>query len=375
MTIERLTEPAGLYVHVPFCASRCRYCGFASGTDRGLIGPYLEALGREAAFRLPLFEGPFDTLHIGGGTPSVLSDDELAVLLDQVGEAARLEPLSEITLEANPDDVTSSRAQRWHELGFHRVSLGVQSLDDARLDWLGRRHTARAALRAIVALREAGSENLGVDLIIGLPDQDERALEAEIAALRPFGLEHVACYQLTAEPGTPIGESVRSGRVRLPDEDAQARLFEFADALLTAEGYDHYEVSNFGKTQGFRSRHNQKYWHHAPYLGLGPSAHSFWGRRRSWNVRTTADYLAALARPGLPEEGFEVLSADQLRLEAIALGLRTSDGIPALLIKPEIRAARVPRLQKTGLIMQRGDRLTPTLRGMLVADALARELS
>ena len=371
-----MTTPSpspGLYVHVPFCASKCHYCGFFSITSPLLRDDFVTAAVADAARYRDTFE-PFDTVYLGGGTPTVLSDAQLARLMDGLRGAVRVAPDAEVTIEANPGDVTVDRLRALRAMGFNRLSLGVQSFRDKELRFLGRRHTADEALAAFQAARDAGFDNVGIDLIWGLSVASEkhwRRVLAQAVALRP---EHLSCYQLTIEEGTRLGNLHESGRLPLPAEDALVAQFLAMSEVLTAAGYEHYEVSNFA-LPGRRSRHNGKYWNHTPYLGLGPAAHSFAGRRRWWNLRSVDAYCLAVREGRAPIDGSEDLTDDQLRLETLALGLRTSDGIALSVLAgtPGLDAKLAPLIE-AGWVRVENGRLLPTTRGLLVADRLPLEL-
>jgi len=308
----------GLYVHVPFCRSKCVYCGFFSVTALELVPRWLTALAAEMSACRNLFAA-FDTLYVGGGTPSLLAPEDLGVLSRALRAHFRFAPGCEITLEANPGDVTRERIAAWRELGVNRVSLGVQSLDDKVLTWLGRRHDRAAALAAYHALRAAGFDNIGIDLIYGVPGQTIKAWVATLRAAVALAPEHLSCYQLTLDPGSALARRGREADLDLPGE-AQGRAFFLATSgFLERNGYVQYEISNFARSEALTARHNAKYWRHVPYLGLGPAAHSFDGQRRWWNTASVEGYCAALEAGKRPLAGSEELSAGQRRLEALAL--------------------------------------------------------
>jgi oxygen-independent coproporphyrinogen-3 oxidase len=366
---------AGLYVHIPFCVTKCPYCAFHSITDRSRRREVSAAITKEAALRSERL-GPFDTLYIGGGTPSCLEIELLAELVD--GLAARL-PLAppwsdgvEWTVELNPDDVTPELLAGLRGLGFGRVSLGVQSLRDEELAFLGRRHDARTAERAIETAREAGFPELSLDLMYGLgPEQIDREWRESLDRALAFEPEHLSCYQLTISDDTPFHERASRGELRRLDEERAAALFRLTSGHLSARGYEHYEVSSFARGPEHRARHNRKYWRHVPYLGLGPGAHGFDGARRWWNVTDIGEYVERVGRGETPEAGSEVLTPDQLRLEALFLGLRTSDGVPLDVLRGIARWEDTAReLESEGLARLTGDHLVPTLDGLLLADAL-----
>jgi putative oxygen-independent coproporphyrinogen III oxidase len=361
---------AGLYVHVPFCRGKCPYCDFASGTDLSLIPEWLAALDREMAIYRDLALR-FDTIYLGGGTPSLLAASDLGVLLAGLYREFAFSEETEITLEANPDDLTPRILKNYLDLGINRLSLGVQSLHDGELAFLGRRHDAAQALAALAGARDAGFAALGVDLIYGLPGQSLEEWRRSLESVLAFRPEHLSCYQLTVAEGTPLARGQAAGHFQPLAEEEQREFFLFTAKFLEDRGYNQYEISNFARGPENRSRHNSKYWNHTPYLGLGPGAHSYLEGRRWWNHRSLGDYLQALKAGGSPVAGREELTADQRRLEAVFLGMRTQDGIPLALVQrtPEGQAA-VREVVRAGLAEIKGDRLTPTREGLVVADRL-----
>lgn len=366
-------EP-GLYVHVPFCRSKCAYCDFFSraGADE-LIDPFIEAVLKEADLYVDRFH-LFDTLYLGGGTPSLLGVDQLARLLTGLRSRFVFTEDAEVTVEANPGDLFRDNLSEFRRLGINRLSLGIQSLNNAELTFLGRRHDVARAIESIRAARRAGLDNLSLDLIYGLPGQSLDRWLTSLNRAVELEPEHLSCYQLSLAPDTPLGRRAGRGEISLPEDEAAADFFFAGSELLRRGGYRHYETSNFARTDRLRSRHNQKYWDHTPYLGLGPSAHSFLNGRRWWNVRSIGSYIKSFGGNSSPVQGFEDLSPAQLRLEALALGLRTAAGIDRRLVSPEAEA-KLDSIVRAGLATATDGRIRPTVRGLLLADALARELS
>jgi putative oxygen-independent coproporphyrinogen III oxidase len=358
----------GLYVHAPFCRSKCTYCDFYSVTDPALIPAWLKAVGQEISLYAREFSA-FDTLYLGGGTPSLLAEPELASLLETILQRVSLAPDSEITLEANPDDLTPEKLQCYRHLGVTRLSLGVQSFDDAELRFLGRRHTAGQSREAIRLARAAGFANLSLDLIYGLPEQTLADWERNLATALSLAPEHLSCYQLTVEPGTELARRQRG--TALWGEERERELFLCTSAYLTGQGYLHYEISNFARGEAHVSRHNLKYWRRAPYLGLGPAAHSFDGVRRWWNHRSLAAYCRALAAGEAPVAERETLSEEQARLERLYLGFRTAAGVDLAAMGNCGRESAVfADLQRQGLLRLKDGRAVPTIQGFLLADRL-----
>ena len=346
-----------LYVHVPFCARRCSYCDFAIAVRREVPSArYVDAvlkereqtLGRSDA-QLPHDTG-IETLYFGGGTPSHLDPSELERLI--VGLLARPQystpntqhALRELTLEANPDDVTPERAAAWVRAGIDRISLGVQSFDPAVLTWMHRVHTSAQAREALKTLRDAGFRNISVDLIYALPAELTRDWSRDLDEALALEPEHLSLYGLTVEPHTPLAKWVAGRGTRVADDDRYANEFLLAHERLGAAGFEHYEVSNYARA-GKRAIHNSAYWQRRPFLGLGPSAHSGVADQRWWNTREFAAWLEAVERSGGQAVGkvqdaawvadSEILDAERVRLEDLYLGLRTSDGLAADRLPPK----------------------------------------
>jgi oxygen-independent coproporphyrinogen-3 oxidase len=367
--MDHLTS-SGLYVHLPFCKSKCPYCDFYSITTTDPIEAFLAALDAEARLYRHQFPA-FDSLYLGGGTPSLLDGAQLAELMKNLRRHFTFVTDSEITLEANPDDLTAEKLQAFQDLGVNRLSLGVQSFDEAELGFLKRRHTTRRTRQSLELIRAAGFNNLGLDLIYGLPGQSLDAWTHTLEMALSFTPEHLSCYQLTVAGHTPLGRMVAGGLAQLPDEETQREFFLFTAQFLTAQGYIHYEVANFAREARFRCRHNLKYWTRTPYLGLGPAAHSFLAGRRWWNVASVENYCAALNAGEAPVAEAETLTPDQIRLETLFLGFRTQKGVSLATIQTQPRAdAILAELQRAGLVRLDQDRVMATASGLVVADAL-----
>jgi putative oxygen-independent coproporphyrinogen III oxidase len=381
----------GLYLHIPFCSAVCPYCDFSV-----LVGGiparqrFVRHLLAEIALAAPGWSEPrpFDTAYLGGGTPSLLEIADLARIVAVCREQLQLTADAWIFLEANPEDVTADACAGWRDLGVRTLSLGVQSFNDDALGFLGRRHTAEQAQAAVEIALAAGFHSVSVDLIFGLPDQTVQAWGRDLETAVALGPEHVSCYQLTIHPRTGFGVRAARGQLsELPDEQ-QAGLFELTHRVLADAGLPAYEVSNFARSPGHQSRHNRKYWDHTPYLGLGPSAHSFAtagasAGRRWWNERGTSRWEQQLAAGRRPVEGEETLGAQALATETLMLGLRTTAGVDldgfADRYGVDLVAANealVTVLEAEGRLAVRtgseGERrLVPTLAGLAVADGLA----
>jgi oxygen-independent coproporphyrinogen-3 oxidase len=342
-------------------------------TRPGEADAWLRSLGQEIALYKDRFSR-IDSLYIGGGTPTCLDERRIGALFQKLHEHFRFSAHAEITIEANPDDLDGPTAAALKSLGINRLSLGVQSFDDRDLTFLRRRHTAAVAEHALEAASGAGFSNIGIDLMYGLPGQTQGTWLATLERALSFTPAHLSCYQLTPEGETPLRRMVGTGRILLPNDEEAADLFLMTSRFLESHGFTHYEVSNFAASRKFFCRHNQKYWNHADYLGLGPAAHSFDGTRRWWNYRSLERYCKALTRGVRPVEGEEVLSPEQRELERLYLGLRTRRGVDLLDVREESLPA-VRELKAAGLVTIRGGRLRPSRRGYLVADSLPLLLS
>jgi len=359
-----------LYIHVPFCGRRCSYCDFAIAVRRTVPSEaYLDAVLREWA--LWQEEGVWDesprieTIYLGGGTPSRLPPEVIGRLLDRIGSARPVVSGAEITLEANPDDVTPGGAALWQAAGVNRISLGVQSFDPSVLAWMHRLHSVDQVYRSVEAIRRAGFTNLSLDLIFGLPEAQERDWANDLeraAALEP---EHLSLYGLTIEPHTPLARWTGRGEIRPADENRYAAEFLLADQVMRQRGYEHYEVSNFSRP-GHRAVHNAAYWSRGQFIGLGPAAHSGLRGERRWNVREWAAYQRMLAAGQSPLEGRELLDQAAVALERVYLGLRTEKGAPADLIPEDLGQ----EWRAAGWAHPESDRVRLTPEGWLRLDAL-----
>lgn len=362
-----------LYIHIPFCARRCSYCDFAIAVRRRVPSrAFTDAVLREWD---GLQAGPWwadapqlDTIYFGGGTPSHLAPEALADILAGLRSSRPVAPTAEITLEANPDDVTHGAAEAWRAAGVNRVSLGVQSFEPAVLDWMHRTHGAEQAREAVGILRAAGIDNLSLDLIYALPPHLSRDWRRDLDAAFALEPDHLSCYGLAVEPQTPLARWTMRGEALPVDEGRYAEEFlTFHEALL-ARGWDHYEVSNAARP-GRRAVHNRGYWTGAPFLGLGPSAHSAARGERWWNLREYAAWEVAL-RQGLPPvAGRERLAESQRRIEALYLGLRTSEGVPMDLVPEAVRH----RWVAAGWAAVQERHLRLSAEGWLRLDALVAE--
>lgn len=364
-----------VYVHVPFCARRCSYCDFAIAVRRTVPWrDYVDGIAHELAIRLgpvPAAPAPIDTLYFGGGTPSHLGADGVRALLDMLRTRFTWTPAAEVTLEANPEDVTPQAVRAWREAGITRVSLGAQSFDAAVLRWMHRLHDADTIERAITAIGAGGFTSWSFDLIFAVPPalgRDWRADLARALAVRP---PHLSLYGLTVEQGTPLGRWVDRGEATPADEERWADEYLAAHEAATAAGYDHYEVSNFAQP-GHHAVHNRAYWRGVPYLGLGPSAHGFDGERRRWNVAAFAAWLDAVRAGRDPVAGDERLDAEARLTETVYLGLRTTGG---LVLEPGDERVVAPWIAAGWARREPDGRLVCTAKGWQRLDALAATLT
>lgn len=372
MALSFLVPPRHLYVHVPFCARRCSYCDFSIAVRRDVpVSDYIDGIRRELVLRGRMDDPmELDTLYLGGGTPSRLGGAGVAELLATIREHAQLSDAAELTLEANPDDVTPENAKRWRGAGINRVSLGAQSFSPPALEWMRRTHDAGQIGVAVSNLRDAGIAALSLDLIFALPEDVPRDWGEDLEralALRP---NHISLYGLTVEPHTPLGHWRDRGELTESPDTRYERDFLLAHSTLRESGFEHYEVSNYA-LPGARARHNSSYWRHVPYAAIGPAAHRFDGVRRSWNVAPYAEWLRRV-RSGLdPAEGEELLTPADLAEEHTYMGLRTAEG---LVLTEEIRASTA-RWRDAGWARIVNDRVQLTALGWLRLDALAVHLT
>jgi oxygen-independent coproporphyrinogen-3 oxidase len=375
--VERILP--GIYVHLPFCHSKCTYCGFVTGSyDADLAARYVAALEKEIRTFFEVHPSSFilhpsaDTLYFGGGTPSILAPDDLGRIVAACRDTFCLTEDAEITLEANPGD--TARAGEWRELGFNRASLGVQSFLDHELRATGRDHDATDARRAFLELREAGFNNLSIDLIAGLPNQtlaDWKSNLAHALALEP---DHLSLYLLEIKEGTKLAQMVSAGRLPEIDDDLGAEMYEHLVETVTAAGFDPYEISNFARP-GRRSRHNLKYWTDVPYAAFGVGAHGYDGEERFWNVGSIHEYIEKMEREGTARAGRSERTARERWHEALMMGLRLREGVSVGHLETrygvDIRreyAGELDRLDAAGAIAFEGDVLRLTPRGVLVSN-------
>ena len=368
--------PPGIYVHLPYCRVRCSYCTFVVSTDASSAAEYQEALLREIALLAPeAKDAAFDSVYLGGGTPSLTPARQLARLFDGLRESFAIMAGAEVTLEANPEDVSPAAARDWAAAGVTRVSVGLQSFEDRELLAVGRRHDAAAARRALQTVAGAGLSISG-DLILGLPEQTPETFRASLGELSRSGAGHVSIYLLETDKSKATEEDRRRHPSRYLSDDAQADLWLETGETLAREGFSHYEISNWARPQQ-AARHNVKYWKRTPTLGLGVSAHELWGGRRRANVSALQRYVEELAAGRRPVASDAAVSDEQGARERLVLGLRLSEGVPAGEVEDFIRADGDPTLagdyaswKGGGLLEEASGRVRFTERGFLVSNEI-----
>ena len=363
---------AGLYIHIPFCKSRCIYCGFYSTVDLNLRQQYVDALCKEITLR-PSSE-PIGTIYLGGGTPSQLTIPQLRQLFLYInkvyGNAAE-----EITIEMNPDDVTVQYAKALTHLGINRVSMGAQTFDNQRLQFLHRRHQAEQVQQAVNILREAGFQNISIDLMYGFPNETIDDWKRDIEAALSLNVEHISGYCLMIEEGTVLFEQMRKDKLGIRNEETERAMYELLMDKLTEAGYEHYEISNFARS-GYRSRHNSSYWHDVPYIGLGAAAHSYDLKSRSWNIDDIKEYIASISQGQIPAES-EVIDDVTHYNDCITTAVRTSDGLDLNTLSARFRSYCLKEAQPfiaDGLLHLTNHHLALTRRGLFVSDYVMSSL-
>lgn len=378
-------QPFGVYVHVPFCASRCGYCDFNTYTANELGGgasqrTYADTASSEVRLArrvLGEVELPVRTVFFGGGTPTVLPADDLVRMLRAIDDAFGLAPDAEVSTEANPESVDARSLARLREAGFTRVSLGMQSAREHVLQVLDRAHTPGRAQEAVAEARSAGFEHVSLDLIYGTPGETDADWRASLEAAVEAGADHISAYGLIVEDGTRLAGRVRRGELSSPDDDVLADRYLAADEVLSGAGFDWYEVSNWATTAGGRCRHNLLYWTGADWWGVGPGAHSHVQGVRWWNVKHPSPYAARLADGRTPAQAREVLGPEERWMERVLLALRLDSGLPLEELTDRGRKA-AHDAANDGLLEPRAydrDRAVLTLRGRLLADAVVRDLT
>jgi oxygen-independent coproporphyrinogen-3 oxidase len=369
---------AGIYIHIPFCKQACHYCNFHFSTTQHLLPRMISAIARETELRKTYLTETVDTIYFGGGTPSILHSSDIELLLTKCKEEFNVNPNAEVTLEANPDDITEEKLLQWKKIGINRFSLGIQSFIDAELQWMNRSHNGQQAKDCIELIKKHFN-NFSIDLIFGSQLLTNDQWQENIDIALSFNPPHLSCYALTIEPKTTLGKKVEKKKVTDIDNEKQAEQFNLLMQQLYKANYHHYEISNYAKP-GFESKHNSSYWQGKHYLGLGPSAHSFNGLSRSWNIANNAMYVASIENETSMLET-ETLTATQQLNEYIMISLRTSLGIDLKMIKQEFgENFSQELLNKTTILLQSNDinifnnHIQLTQKGKLFADSIAADL-
>lgn len=370
---------AGIYIHIPFCKSRCIYCGFYSTTLLDLRKKYINAVCREMELRKNYIREPFSTIYLGGGTPSLLDEAELTKLFLYINNVYDVDRNAEITMECNPDDITPEFTNMLSRLPINRVSMGAQTFADSRLRLLYRRHSSDEVKHAVKLLREAGIKNISIDLMFGFPDESLSQWKEDISAAMALNVEHISAYSLMYEEDTPLWKMLDTGKVKEIDEELSLTMFKELVCQLTDAGYEHYEISNFARP-GYRSRHNSSYWHQVPYIGLGAAAHSFDLNSRQWNVADLKLYIEEINNGIIPMER-EELDNDTTFNDIITTALRTSDGIDLNAMETRLgkryRNTLISAAGKhieQGLLEIRHNRLRLTAEGIFISDMVMSDL-
>ena len=382
---------AGLYLHIPFCASRCIYCGFYSTTNLHLRQKYVDALCQELRLRrdylsdiethLSVDTHLIQTIYIGRGTPSQLSHAQLQQIFEVIGSIyfngnlSTIRSQCEVTLECNPDDISPSFVDFIEQSPINRISMGVQTFSNAQLNFLHRRHQAEDVVTAVNRLREIGVDNISIDLMFGFPNQSLAAWERDILQALDLGVEHISAYSLMYEEGTPLNQLLKNNKIHEIDDELSLQMFQTLVHHLKAAGYEHYEISNFAKP-GKQSRHNSSYWHAIPYLGIGAAAHSYNIESRQWNVSDLKTYITAIEQGKIPAEK-EWLDADTRYNDLVTTALRTSQGIRLSALTPHYRnflLQQAKRFIDQHLMEIEGDYIRLTTEGIYISDAIMTDL-
>lgn len=369
---------AGIYIHIPFCRQACLYCNFHFSTLLTLRNDLINALLKEIALSTVYHDKSIETIYFGGGTPSLLHAESLNTILNALHQKFHIARDAEITLEANPDDISEQLLAFWKSMGINRLSIGVQSFFEEDLKWMNRAHTAEQSVNSIVLAQQAGFENLTIDLIYGSPGLSDEKWQYNIEKAINFNIPHLSCYALTVEPKTALHSLIAKNKMRDTDPEQQARQFIQLMNRLQEAGYEHYEISNFS-LPGKRSRHNTAYWQDKPYYGFGPSAHSFNGKdTRSWNVANNSLYIQSLRQNVIPLQKEKLTTVQRLN-EYIMTSLRTMEGIDLNHVENRFGVAYAQRLLAASrahsekMVIQ-NNCLRLTNAGKLFADGIAADL-
>lgn len=370
---------AGIYIHIPFCKQRCTYCDFYTRVAPELTPLFVNALLKEIELRSNYINVNVKTIYFGGGTPSILKKPELTIIFEAIFNTFNIDADAEITLEANPDDLTESFLKDLISLPVNRLSIGIQSFTDTDLQLMHRRHTAREAIEAVHRAQAYGFGNISIDLIYGLPGQTLRQWNKQLSTAFGLGVQHISAYGLTFEKGTPLNAMKERGELQLCSDDLMNRMYASMLRKMNENDFEAYEISNFAKT-GFRSRHNSAYWRQEHYLGLGPSAHSYNGHSRQWNVASTKTYVQALENNQCFHET-EILTQNDNYNDYIMVSLRTCEGADLNYIEQNFGekftaafSKNIQSLIKTGHVQAHQTRYTLTEKGISISDFIISRL-
>jgi oxygen-independent coproporphyrinogen-3 oxidase len=370
---------AGIYLHIPFCKKACHYCNFHFSTGKDQMAGMVKAIRKEALLNKSYLSENIGTIYFGGGTPSLMSDEEIRSIVDDLRKLFPVDEDVEITLEANPDDISIENLSGWKQAGVNRLSIGIQSFFEEDLQWMNRAHNATQALDAVKLAQQEGFHNITIDLIYGTPGLTDEKWKQNIETALSLNVPHLSCYALTVEPKTALAKMIATHQSADVDADKQATHFSILTEYLAAAGFEHYEISNFA-LPGFRSRHNSSYWQGKPYLGLGPSAHSFNGKSRQWNIANNSLYVTAIENGEVLFEE-ELLTEPQRLNEYIMTSLRTVEGTSLSKIAAdfgEMKALSIASAAQKhidlGYLKRVNDVLQLTAEGKFLADGIASDL-
>ncbi len=324
---------SGIYIHIPFCKTRCTYCDFYSQTDYSRQKQLVQAMLGEIQLRKTYLVDEAETIYFGGGTPSTLSVSDIEIILNALSAEFSINKNAEITLEANPDDLTSEYLTALRNSGVNRLSMGIQCFDDTQLKAINRRHTALTALKSVEMAHQAGFSNISIDLIFGLPGQSIGSWKEQVDKAMTLDIQHLSAYGLTYEEGTPLWKQMKSGRIIPADDDTMIEMYHYLVKTCCENGFEQYEISNFARP-GYRSRHNSSYWKGIPYLGIGPAAHSYNGDSRQWNISSTTGYITKI-RENQPFFEKEILTVQDKYNDYVMVSLRTMEGINTDILRKE----------------------------------------
>ena len=384
---------AGIYIHIPFCKQACYYCNFHFSTSAGSRNEMTGSLIKEIELRrkmldeddkkaIAILSSPqeiIETIYFGGGTPSLLSGDEISLIIFSVKKNYKVAANAEITLEANPDDINTQSLIAWKNAGINRLSIGIQSFIDRDLKWMNRAHNSDQAIESIELTRKEGFENFSIDLIFGTPGLTDKEWKKNISTVIDLKVPHISSYALTVEPKTALQKMIELKKKENVNNDVQAKHFSILMEMMQTAGYEHYEISNFAKP-GFRSKHNSSYWQGEKYIGIGPSAHSYNGKERSWNIANNKLYIESLKQNQVPFEKETLTNSERLN-EYVMTSLRTIEGLDldfvektfSLAERNRIEKILKNRIEKDNFIQQK-NKIVLTNKGKLFADRIAVEL-